>query len=177
MQEPFLFTLIVTGGIPVVVSYIHLYNMMSDPNIFNDANELWGGLKDSTLYIWLFSVVLTIASYFYLGYYFVWDATLESWHVHLLTVAYVLFFNFAGQYAGISMLDLRFRSKTTYLQIVLYMVALACVLITVVTVFLQDTWAIISSMMLLVHHLFFDAFYWYESFLAENFDVRRLLFP
>lgn len=168
-----LFWFLLVGGLPVVTSYSYIYNkvLQSDVSSF----KLWAGLKGNMLIIWLFSMVLTVISYGYLLYFFVWNATLDEWEQILLLVSYVLFFNYAGQYGAVAMLDSNNNEKSGYLFWTLFMVAFACVGFLVVACVesegdTEGVLAIVSASIMLFHHAYFDAYYWYWSFLNDDYS-------
>ena len=164
-----LLLLIVVGGIPVVASYLHLYNRSTEGRIF--ADKLWKPLGNGALfYLWVFSVVLVVASYAFIFIQFaINDVLEEEWQRSVLVVSYTLFLSNAGQYVHVAMTDLLLQSKSFYLQYNLYAVAFSCAGFFVVAVALGDVWLIASTLIIFLHHLGLDAVLWYNGFLKEDY--------
>lgn len=167
-----LFYVILFGGIPVVVSYWQLSQ--------TDSAGLWAGLQGWVFYAWMASMALTVISYFYLFYMFVWGiddamvfewsgADIEPW----LCAIYSLFLGSASQYAFISIEDLRERRKSFALTANLWLTALASILISTSAIAINgvsdahNVLSIVAGLVLAVHHIFFDAIYWLQSFDPE----------
>ena len=164
-----LLLLIVVGGIPVVASYLHLYNRSTEGRIF--ADKLWKPLGNGALfYLWVFSVVLVVASYAFIFIQFaINDVLVEEWQRSVLVVSYTLFLSNAGQYVHVAMTDLLLQSKSFYLQYNLYAVAFSCAGFFVGAVALGDVWLIASTLIIFLHHLGLDAVLWYNGFLKEDY--------
>ena len=165
-----LFWVILFGGISVLVSYAVL--MQED-----DVSKLWAGLQGNTYYAWLASMSLTILSYFYLFYAFVWaddDAKVFTWMLTdtepFLCACYTLFLGSASQYAYIAITDLRKRERSFMLLANLWLTALMSLLIGGCAVALNNvsgttnTLSIVAGLVFALHHVGFDAIYWYQSF-------------
>jgi len=160
------------GGVPVVSSYYYIYTKVTG----NDVSDkmLWGGLKGNTFVAWTLSMILTVVSYGYLFYFFVWKSTFEEWEQILLLASYVLFFNYAGQYGAVAMLDIVVEKKSGYLLYTLLMVAVGCVgfLIIACVKSSGDTegiLAIVSASMMVFHHAYFDAYLWFQEFNPKGY--------
>jgi hypothetical protein len=164
-----LLLLILVGGIPVVASYLHLYNRSTEGRIF--ADKLWKPLGNGALfYLWVFSVVLVVASYAFIFIQFaINDVLEEDWQRSVLVVSYTLFLSNAGQYVHVAMTDLVLQSKSFYLQYNLFAVAVASVGFLVVAISLADAWLIVATSIIFVHHLGLDAVLWYNGFLKEDY--------
>ena len=167
-----LLLLILVGGIPVLSSYLHLYNRIyeEDSRISVDA-LLQPFVKDGSnilKYLWYFTSLLTVASYIYIFIEFaINDALEQDWQRSVLVVSYTLFLSNAGQYVHIAMADLLLESKSYYLQYNLYAVAVSSVGFLVVAIALADAWLIVATSIIFVHHLGLDAVLWYNGFLDE----------
>ena len=162
-----LLLLILVGGIPVLASYLHLYNRSTEERI--SAEKLWKPLGDGVFfYIWAVSVALVVASYAFIFVQFAINDVLEqAWQRSVLVVSYTLFLSNAGQYVHIAMADLALGSKSYYLQYNLYAVAVSSAGFFVVAVALGDWWLIASTLIIFLHHLVLDAFFWFNGFLNE----------
>ena len=165
-----LLLLILVGGIPVVASYLHLYNRSTEGM---SAEKLWKPLGDGFFfYLWAVSVALVVASYAFIFVQFaINDVLEEDWQRSVLVVSYTLFLNNAGQYVHVAMTDLLLESKSYYLQYNLYAVAVASVGFFVVAVALADAWLIASTSIIFLHHLVLDAWFWHNGFLDEYSKV------
>ena len=164
-----LLLLILVGGIPVVASYLHLYNRITEEDSRISVDVLWKPLGNGALfYLWAVSVVLVVVSYAFIFVQFaVNDALEEDWQRSVLVVSYTLFLSNAGQYVHVAMTDLLLQSKSSYLQYNLYAVAVASVGFLVVAIALADGWLIASTRIIFLHHLCLDAWVWYNGFLNE----------
>ena len=160
-----LLLLILVGGIPVIASYLHLYNRSTEGRM--SAEKLWKPLGDGVFfYIWAVSVALVVASYAFIFVQFAINDVLEQdWQRSVLVVSYTIFLSNAGQYVHVSMTDLLLESKSYYLQYNLYAVAVSSVGFLVVAVTLADAWLIVATSIIFVHHLGLDAVLWYNGFL------------
>lgn len=162
-----LLLLILVGGIPVIASYLHLYNRSTEGRM--SADKLWKPLGDGAFfYLWAVSVVLVVASYAFIFIQFaINDVLEEDWQRSVLVVSYTLFLSNAGQYVHVAMTDLLLQSKSYYLQYNLFAVAVASVGFLVVAIALADAWLIASTLIIFLHHLGLDAVLWYNGFLNE----------
>ena len=171
-----LLLLILVGGIPVLSSYLHLYNRIyeEDSRISVDA-LLQPFVKDGSnilKYLWYFTSLLTVASYIYIFIEFaINDVLEEDWQRSVLVVSYTLFLSNACQYTHVCLTDLAMNSKSYYLQYNLYAVAVASVGFLVVAITLGDVWLIVATIIIFVHHLVLDAWVWYNGFLNEYSEV------
>jgi len=165
-----LLLLILFGGIPVLASYLHLYNRIyeEDSRISVDA-LLQPFVKDGNnglKYLWYFTSLLTVASYIFIFIEFaINDALQEDWQRSVLVVSYTLFLNNAGQYTHVTMTDLVMNSKSYYLQYNLYAVAVASVGFLVVAIALGNAWLIAATSIIVLHHFVMDAWFWFNGFL------------
>jgi hypothetical protein len=158
------------GGLPVIFSYYIL-------SLENDAKQLWAGLTGWVYQAWLVSMILTVISYLYLGYMFVWGiqdayvfewtgAEVEPW----LCSLYTLFLGSAAQYAFIALRDLKNKEKSVYLSINLWLTGFISLLIGASAVAingvsdLHNILSIITGFIIALHHVFFDAIYWLQTF-------------
>lgn len=165
-----LFYVILLGGIPVLCSY---YVLSQQP----EAKQLWGGLSGWVFKAWLASMLLTVASYFYLAYMFVWGieaayvfewsaSEIEPW----LCSLYVAFLGSASQFAYFSLMDIKNKKKSLYLLINLWTTAFASLLIAASAIAINgvsdvhNSLSIIAGFVLAFHHIFFDAIYWMTNF-------------
>ena len=160
-----LLLLILVGGIPVIASYLHLYNRSTEGRM--SAEKLWKPLGDGVFfYIWAVSVALVVGAYAFIFVQFaINDVLEEAWQRSILVVSYTLFLSNAGQYVHIAMADLLLESKSKYLQYNLYAVAVSSIGFLVVAVTLADAWLIVATSIIFVHHLGLDAVLWYNGFL------------
>jgi len=165
-----LFWVILFGGISVLVSY---YVLMQE----DDVSKLWAGLQGTIYYAWLVSMCLTVISYGYLFYAFVWaddDAKVFTWLLQdaepFLCACYTLFLGSASQYAYISITDVRNRDRSLLLACNLWLTALMSLLIGSCAVALHDisstmnVLSIVAGLVFALHHVAFDAIFWYQSF-------------
>lgn len=165
-----LFWVILFGGISVLISY---YVLMQE----DDVSKLWAGLQGTIYYAWLASMCLTILSYFYLFYSFVWaddDAKIFTWMLRdtepFLCACYTLFLGSASQYAYIAITDIRKRERSFMLLANLWLTALMSLLIGSCAVALNNVsgtmnvLSIVTGLMFALHHVAFDAIFWYQSF-------------
>ena len=162
-----LLLLILVGGIPVVSSYLHLYNRSTEEDSRISVDVLWRPLGNGALfYLWAVSVALVVVSYAFIFVQFaINDILEEDWQRSVLVVSYTIFLSNAGQYVHIAMVDLALGSKSYYLQYNLYAVAVASAGFFVVAVALGDWWLIASTLIIFVHHLVLDAWVWFNGFL------------
>ena len=166
-----LLLLILVGGIPVLASYLHLYNRSTEGRM--SANALWKPLGDGAFfYLWAVSVALVVGAYAFIFVQFaINDALEQDWQRSVLVVSYTLFLNNAGQYVHIAMADIALGSKSKYLQYNLYAVAVSSVGFLVVAIALGDGWLIASTLIIFLHHLVLDAWFWYNGFLEIYEEV------
>ena len=165
-----LLLLILFGGIPVLASYLHLYNRIyeEDSRISVDAllQPFLTNGNNGLKYLWYATSLLTVASYIYIFIEFaINDALEEAWQRSVLVVSYTLFLSNAGQYTHVTLTDLAMSSKSSYLQYNLYAVAVASVGFLVVAIALGNGWLIASTLIIFLHHLWLDAWVWYNGFL------------
>jgi hypothetical protein len=161
-----LLLLILVGGIPVLSSYLHLYNRSTEGRM--SAEKLWKPLSGAFFYLWAVSVALVVASYAFIFVQFaINDALEKDWQRSVLVVSYTIFLSNAGQYVHVAMTDLLLESKSYYLQYNLFAVAVASVGFLVVAIALGDVWLIASTSIIFLHHLVLDAFFWFNGFLNE----------
>lgn len=165
-----LFWVVLFGGIPVLLSY---YVLMQE----DEVSKLWAGLQGAMYFAWLGSVCLTVLSYAYLFYVFVWaaeDAMIFSWNVAdtepFLCACYTVFLGSASQYAYIAISDVRNRERSFLLVANLWLTALMSLLIGSCAVALNhvddttNVLSIIAGLIFAVHHIGFDAIFWQQSF-------------
>jgi len=133
------------------------------------AEKLWKPFGDGALfYLWAVSVVLVVVSYAFIFVQFAINDVLEQdWQRSVLVVSYTLFLSNAGQYVHIAMADLALGSKSYYLQYNLYAVAVSSVGFLVVAIALADAWLVASTLIIFVHHLVLDAWFWHNGFMPE----------
>ena len=164
-----LLLLILVGGIPVLASYLHLYNRSTEEDSRISVDVLWRPLGNGALfYLWAVSVVLVVVSYAFIFIQFaINDILEEDWQRSVLVVSYTLFLSNAGQYTHVTLTDLAMSSKSSYLQYNLYAVAVSSVGFFVVSIALGNAWLIVATIIIFVHHLVLDAWVWYNGFLDE----------
>ena len=176
MNEKLLYV-IFFGGIPVIFSYYVLSQQ-------REAKQLWGGLQGWIFNAWLVSMALTVISYFYLAYMFVWgieDASVFEWPAAemeaWLCSVYTIFLGSAAQYGFIAILDVQKKQKSTYLIINLWTTAFASLLIggSAVAVNgvsdLHNWLSIFAGFVIVLHHIAFDAIYWLSTFDPKYMEI------
>ena len=168
-----LFVVLLFGGLPVLYSY---YILSLDAN----AKMLWGGLRGWWFWTWIASMCLTVISYFYLFYMFVWGienalvfewtaSEIEPW----LCGTYTLFLGSASQYAFIALQDVKNKKKSNYLLLNLWLTAVASLLIGAFAIEINgvsdvhNVLSICAGFMIAMHHILFDAIYWFQTFEPE----------
>ena len=169
MNQNLLYVLLF-GGMPVIASYYILSQQQ-------EAKQLWAGLQGWVLTAWYTSMAVTVLSYFYLAYMFVWgveDAYIFEWPASdmeaWLCAIYTVFLGSAAQYAFISILDAQQKRKSIYLTINLWLTAFASILIAASAMAincvsdLHNYLSIAAGFILALHHIGFDAIYWLSSF-------------
>ena len=149
--------LVSLGGLFVLFSYLFLY-------FDNDSDKAWGGIEGQTRMLWVASTALTTVSYLFLWVSFVWLIEERSM---LLLVSWMVFLTSAGQWANITLIDVKEGRKSWFLLINLWVTALACVGIFIVC-FTTDSflrpWLLACSTVMVLHHSLFDAVLWYRYF-------------
>ena len=164
---------VVLQGLFVVFSYILIYRNESK------YTEYFAGLTGSMFMLWAVSVAFTITSYFLLLYVFVWECKPESCSllsmshentVLTLLCIYTVFLGSAAQYAGFTVNDVTRDSKSTALALNLWTTGIASLLICICAILIvgiEESWyyiSIVSGVILAIHHIIFDAYYWYSTF-------------
>ena len=152
-----LFYMLLVGGIPVLFSYVHTY--------FNNDDKLWGSLNDRWFYAWVISMVLTIISYFWLAYYFIWET--DNRYEPVLCATYVIFLSSAAQWSPMSLVDIHNNEKSWFVLINLYQTAGATLLLLIIAGLSEPNIRLIPAGVMFIHHFVFDAIIWYNGFLKK----------
>lgn len=156
MEDSVIFSIFAVGGFFVILSYYLLYRY----GVFKKVlpvfyKEKW------FLYLWIFSVILTVTSVFALIIYYSFYHKLEDWNRTLFIASLSVFLVFAVCWS-ISMYYIYNRGADfNSQQIVLFIVALSTVGI-LISVIKDDTpWLIIASAIIVfLHHYYMDALLW-----------------
>ena len=165
------------GGFPVIYSY---YLLSLDP----EASQLWAGLRGWVFWLWICSMCLTVLSYFYLFYMFVWgisDAYVFNWSSSeaepWLCAVYSVFLGSAGQYVIVAMNDVRNKSKSFSLGLNVWSTGFASVLLGASAVAINgvsdvhNVLSIVAGFVVAIHHIVFDAVYWFQTFDPEYSEL------
>ena len=160
-----LFWVILTGGLPVLFSYAYMYN-------YSDVSDLWGKLENCMYLSWVISVALTVLSYGYLFWFFIYKNTMYE---SILCAIYVIFLSSAAQWAFFAIIDVKDKKKSSFLLVNLIITALATAGLLVMTVLIgiREGWdiynvlALVGACIMVLHHAVFDAIVWYSGFLEK----------
>jgi len=167
-----LFLLTIVGGFFVLLSYAYTYQ--HPKSIY-----LWGGLTNTWFFIWLISVLLTVISYIFLWYMFIFildDVKLfkiDMWVGDaLLHIIYIVFLTSASQWAYIAIGDIERGMKTRWTFLNLWMTGVASFMLFVLCCAMSldhvdqttKTWMILTSGWMMIHHVGFDAIFWLSTF-------------
>ena len=150
-----LFWVICLGGFPVIFSYIHTY--------YYGSNKLWGDLEGLKFYLWIFSVFLTVLSYGYLFWFFVFKNTMYE---SILCALYVIFLSSASQWSLFATIDVLIDEKSIFIWINLMLTSAASLGLCIMTFVIgNDYLSWICGIIMFAHHFFFDGLIWYWGFL------------
>ena len=168
-----LFCPVLLQGLVVIFRYFLIYR--ND----NKYTEYFAGLTGYMFMLWVTSVAFTIASYFLLLYVFIWECKADSCSLLSMThentiltllCLYIVFLGSAAQYAGFTVNDVTRDSKSTALSLNLWTTGVASLLIAISAFLLEgipEVWyyvSVVSGVILAIHHIVFDAYYWYSTF-------------
>lgn len=152
-----LFWVILLGGMPVILSYAHVY--------FNYTPKLWANLEGPLFWIWLISALLTVISYMYLFVFFVF---FNTQHEPVLCALYTVFLSSAAQWGAFAITDSFYGEKSTFILINLMLTGAASVGIALVAFIVGDPIAYAAAIILVLHHVIMDAIVWYRGFLNDD---------
>jgi len=178
-----LFAVILVGGFPVLYSYFLLSRESPDT-----LEILTSNLQGKIWYTWLVSMGLTVISYLVVSYTFIWsDATIygiaSSDFEPYLCATYALFLASASHWSYHILLDICNSQKSIWHQVNLYATGCFSIMICIFAFGLDDiddTLALctqISSVILTLHHVFFDAGYYGYTWRPIYSSVDNVIIP
>lgn len=161
-----LFYLIVTLGVLVLVTYVEAFRS-------RQKSLLWGGLPQYSWYRnpWVLSMVVTVLSFLYMAS--VWVFTLEGDDIvyemsykeirHIVLLQYTLFMAGAVLWAPLTLIALHRREKMWTVLLALWLTASGSIGLFVMACGLQNWRLIAASLICMLHHVGFDAIYWWRT--------------
>lgn len=168
------------GGLPVLFSYFIISRVDE-----NRKEVLISPIGGCVWPFWMVSMVLTVISYFFLAWAFIWGVSdnngkifsstaeeMEPW----LCVVYTLFLASAGQWGYISLHDIFYGERSWYIVLNLWAVALLSITMMIFAIGIRDVplWldvlSVICGSIIAVHHLVLDAIIWLIAFEPTNYS-------
>lgn len=169
------------GGLPVLFSY-YIISRVDE----NRKEVLTSPLGGCIWPIWVVFMILTVMSYFFLAWCFIWGVSdnngkifhrtpeeIEPW----LCMVYVLFHASAGQWGFISLHDIFYAERSWYILMNLWATALLSIAMLVFAIGIRDVplWINIMSILcgsiISVHHLVLDAILWFIGFQPTSYNA------
>lgn len=159
-----LFYIILIMGPMVLVTYVEAIRSPL-------ANQLWGGLPRVIWYKnpWMLSMGLTVVSFLYMTG--MWVFALDTANVYgqedlqkYVVLSYVTFMTGAILWAPMTLVALQRQRKLNTVALALWLTAIGSVGMLVLAAGLKEhPWMITTATMCMVHHVFFDAVYWWAT--------------
>lgn len=159
-----LFYIILIMGPMVLVTYVEAVRSPL-------AGQLWGGLPRAVWYKnpWFISMGLTVVSYLYMSG--MWVFELDTARVYgqedfqkYVVLSYATFMTGAVLWAPLTLVALQRRQKLATVAVALWLTALGSVGMLVLAAGLKgQPWMVAAATMCMVHHVFFDAVYWWAT--------------
>lgn len=169
------------GGLPVLFSYFIISRVDE-----NRREVLISPLGGFLWPVWLVFMCLTIISYFFLAWTFIWGVSdnngkifnssaeeIEPW----LCVIYTLFLANAGQWGYIALHDIFYAERSWYIVLNLWATALLTITIMAFAIGVNDVplWidviSTICGIIIALHHLVLDAIIWLMSFEPTSYNA------
>ena len=160
-----LFIVSLVGGAAVLLSYLFLY-------YDDDSAKAWGGIEEGNWRMaWFASAALTVISYIFLWVCFVFIIEEKS---TILFTGWLIFLTSASQWAYLTLIDIKEATKAMALLVNLTVTTIACVMIFIAVIMVEDhdalkPYMLISSVYLVAHHGIVDNWLWYAAFPDQNF--------
>jgi len=152
--------LIITFGLLVLLTYAEALRS-------NNNKLLWGGLPRSTCNPWVISMLLTVVSFLYMSGMWVWNEDLIIYTTpykdirHIVLFQYILFLAGAVLWAPLTLIALRREQKLYSVLLALWLTASGSIGLFVMACGTQDLLMIIAATICMLHHVIFDAIYWW----------------
>jgi phosphatidylserine synthase len=154
MKDSTLFTLFLSGGFGVIITYIFLY-------FSNTLNILANYYTKQEWRFWTVSMLVTAASVVGLIVWFSFYQELEGWQRDLFISGLTVFLAFAMIWSFSVFYIHKYNLHPNYQRPILLIVGLATVAMLIATVYSTDKWLVITAAAIVVwHHLIIDGFWW-----------------
>lgn len=168
MLHSLLYVVLIMGS-NVLMTYVEAYRSKL-------ADRLWGGLPRTSWYKnpWVISMMLTVVSYLYMTS--MWIFRLDEALIFkqqglqkYVVLSYVTFMSGAILWAPLTLVALHRDEKLPCVALALWMTALGSVGMLVLASGLEgQPWMIAASLMCMVHHVGYDAVYWWATWLNKG---------
>lgn len=147
-MNPELLWLILTMGIGVLCTYVHLF----------DSSDTTSLVTPIPLKIWIPSMLMTMSAFIYMAIDWVWHKDADSTAFGM----FALFFVGALLWAPMSADAVHRHEKTISVFLALWLAAAGSIGLFVVSFnHMDDPWLIVSSAWFMTHHVFVDAIFWW----------------
>lgn len=154
MKDNTIFTLFLSGGFGVIISYFFLY-------FTGTLNLLASYYTKKEWRFWVLSMLLTTASVIGLIVWFSFYQELLNWQRELFIYGLSVFLAFAMLWSLVVFYIEKNKIDPSYQRPVLLVVGLATIALLIATVYSTNKWLVITAAAIIVwHHLFIDAFWW-----------------
>lgn len=158
----------------VLITYAEAYRSVL-------VGQLWGGLPRSTWYKnpWVISMILTVISYLYMTGMWIFD--LDDALIYgqeglqkYVGLSYVSFMSGAILWAPLALIALYRGDKMAVVALALWLTALGSVGMFVLACGLENqSWMIVAATMCMLHHVGFDAVYWWSTWDTGKGELAR----
>jgi len=147
-MNPELLWLILTMGIGVLFTYVHLF----------DSSNTTSLVRPLPLKIWIPSMLMTVTAFIYMSIDWIWHKDADS----TVFGMFALFFVGALLWAPMSADAVHRREKTSSVFLALWLAAAGSIGLFVVSFrYVDDPWLIVASSWFMVHHVLVDAIFWW----------------
>lgn len=161
-------------GPNVLITYVETYRSAL-------VGQLWGGLPRSAWYKnpWVISMILTVVSYLYMSGMWIFD--LDDALIYgqeglqkYVALSYISFMTGAILWAPLSLIALHRGEKLAVVAWALWLTALGSVGMFVLACGLENQpWMIAAATMCMLHHVGFDAVYWWATWDTKQEVLSR----
>lgn len=158
MKDELVGVIFFIGGIGVLLSYLLLYKSGAFVNLVDVfSSRMWK--------VWILSMIITVLSVLYVYYYYVFEEEMEGWKRTLFVVSTFTFLISAISWSiSINYLAKHKDQSTLIERIPLNVTALATIGILIAVLYSKNnTILILASIIIVIHHLIFDALIWSKN--------------
>lgn len=151
--------LIIVFGFLVLLTYVEVSRS-------SKITLLWGGLAEMKT-TWIVSMILTVISFLYMSGMWVWKEDHMIYGTpyqdirHIVLFQYVLFLSGAVLWAPLTLIALHRQQKLYSVLLALWLTASGSIGFFVMACGSQNIPMIIAASICMLHHVLFDAIYWW----------------